>query len=394
MAMDNYPQEKREYDTPFLVRFTCVLISLCILVYIAIVGKTIIVPLILGFLVAMLMLPLSSFQEKKLKIPRIISSLVSTIVFSLMLVAVGYFFGLQITTFQEDLPEFKLRISQLLQNIQTYIYNRFGISEQEQMAYITKNAESLIKESSKYVETVFQSLSSLFFTGSFVFLNTFFFLLYRSHLSKFIVWTFSPQYQEKVRSVITEIQRVVKQYIFGLMIQVVIVSILMYIAFLIIGIKYSLMFAILCGVLNLIPYVGIFSATLLAAIVTLATDSPIQALWVIVSVVIVNSIDGNIITPKVVGSQVSLNSYVVLIGLLIAQSIWGIAGMFLAIPVLAIVKIVFDNVESLRPYGFLLGEEGAETPLFEKNYRVDNAKTIVPEDHQEEEQNVEKEEEQ
>src|SRR5690606_39760301 len=96
-----------------------------------------------------------------------------------------------------------------------------------------------------------------------------------------------------------------------------------------------------------LPILGVFSATVLASVVTLATGEPIQALWVIVAVIVVNSIDGNIITPKIIGSKVSLNSFVVLFGIVIAESIWGIAGMFLAIPMLAIFNIIFDNVEGL-----------------------------------------------
>src|SRR5690606_39373618 len=106
-------------------------------------------------------------------------------------------------------------------------------------------------------------------------------------------------------------------------------------------------------------YIAICAATVLASVITLATGDQIQALWVVIAVIVVNSIDGNIITPKIIGSKVALNSFVVLFGIVIAESIWGIAGMFLAIPILAIFKIIFDNVEGLRPYGFVLGEDSA-----------------------------------
>src|SRR5690606_6849127 len=205
-------------------------------------------------------------------------------------------------------------------------------------------------------------------SSTFVFLGIFFFLLYRSHLVKFLIWCFPPSDQSKVRVVITEIQSIIKQYIFGLLIQVVAVSTLMFIAYSIIGIKYALLFAVWCGVLSLIPYIGSCSATVLAAVVSLATGDPIHAWWVVSAVIVVNSSAGNIIAPKIIGSKVALNSFVVLFGIVIAKSIWGIAGMFLAIPILAIFKIIFDNVDGMRPYGFVLGEDNAPTPLFEKYY--------------------------
>src|SRR5690606_37132049 len=228
--------------------------------------------------------------------------------------------------------------------------------EGEQMQYISKNAGGVFKTGSGIAGTILALITSMSASSMFTFLGMFFFLLYRSHLVKFIVCCYPPQEGQEVKMLVSEVQSIIKQYIFGLMIQVVLVSAMMFIAYSIIGIKYALLLAILCGVLNLIPYVGVFFATVLAAVVTLATGEPIQALWVVVAVVVVNSIDGNIITPKIIGSKVSLNSFVVLFGIVIAESIWGIAGMFLAIAMLAIFKIIFDNVEGLRPYGFVLGE--------------------------------------
>src|SRR5690606_19394988 len=358
----------QQKKVPFVIRLTCVLLSIIAITYISIVGKSILVPLVIGFLVSMLLLPLANFQERKLKFPRIVSSLVSPILFSLVVIAVFFFIGTQMAQFTDDLPEFKQQIETLFHDAQVFVYDKFGVSEEEQINYIQKNAEEVIKKGSGVVSTAVMSVTSMLASSTFVFLGVFFFLLYRSHLVKFLIWCFPPSDQSKVREVINEIQSIIKQYIFGLLIQVIAVSSLMFIAYSIIGIKYALLFAVLCGVLNLIPYIGVFTATLLAAIVTLATGEPIQALWVIVAVLVVNSIDGNIITPKIIGSKVALNSFVVLFGIVIAESIWGIAGMFLAIPVLAIFKIIFDNVEGLRPYGFVLGEDNAPTPLFEKYY--------------------------
>lgn len=360
--------ENQKKKVPFVVRLACVLVSLIAIVFISIIGKSVLVPLVIGFLVSMLLLPLSNFQEKKLKFPRIVSSLVSPILFTLAVIAVIYFIGTQMAQFTEDLPEFQQQIEQLFHEAQVFVYDKFGVSEQEQIRYIEKNAEEVLKRGSGVLGTAVTSVTSMLGSSMFVFLAIFFFLLYRSHLVKFLIWCFPPKDQTKVKEVIVEIQSIIKQYIFGLLIQVIAVSSLMFIAYSIIGIKYALLFAVLCGVLNLIPYIGIFTATVFAAIVTLATGEPIQALWVIVAVVVVNSIDGNIITPKIIGSKVALNSFVVLFGIVIAESIWGIAGMFLAIPVLAILKIIFDNVEGLRPYGFVLGEDNAPTPLFEKYY--------------------------
>lgn len=353
---------------PFIIKLTCILISLIAIVYISILGKSLLVPLIIGFLIAMLLLPLANFQERKLKFPRIISSLVSPILFVLGVLGIGYFIGTQVARFTDDIPEFQQQMIDLFHKGTGFVQEKFGVSEEEQIQYINKNAETTIKKGSEMVGGMLLSVTNVLAASTFVFLYIFFFLLYRSHLVKFIVWCFRPEHQKQVREVLTSVQSIIKQYIFGLMIQMAFIAIALIIAFSVIGIKYAVLFAILCAVMNLIPYIGIFSATVLASLVTLTTGEPIDALWVIISVIVVNSIDGNIITPKVIGSKVSLNSFVVLFGIIVAESIWGIAGMFLAIPILAILKIVFDSVGDLRPYGFLLGEENAPTPLFEKYY--------------------------
>lgn len=353
---------------PFVIKLACVLISIISLVYIAILGKSILVPLIIGFLISMLLLPMSNFMERKLRFPRIVSSLISPILFVLGVLVIGFLIGTQVAKFTEDIPEFQKQIENVFHQVTDFVSDKFGVSESEQIQYINKNAASTIKKGSEMVGGMLLSVTSLLAASTFVFLYIFFFLLYRSHLVKFIVWCFRPEHQKQVRQVVASIQSIIKQYIFGLMIQMIFIAVALIIAFSIIGIKYAMLFAILCAVLNLIPYIGIFSATVLASLVTLTTGEPIDVLWLIVSVVVVNSIDGNIITPKVIGSKVSLNSFVVLFGLIVAESIWGIAGMFLAIPILAIFKIIFDNVVDLRPFGFLLGEDNAPTPLFEKYY--------------------------
>lgn len=376
---------------PFYLRLTCVLISLCLMTYISIVGQSILVPLVIGFLVAMLLLPVSNFFERKLRFPRIITSLISPILFVLLIVGVGYFLGTQIAHFKDDLPAFQQQLTTLFHNVQDFVYEHFGVKQSEQLEYLTENAEKTVKASTGFVGNALLSISSTLMSSTFVFLYIFFILLYRSHLVKFIKACFGQSNEATVMKIVNDIQKIIKQYLIGLMIQVVIVTTLMYIAYLIIGIKYAFLLAALAGILNLIPYLGIFTATSIAAIVTLATGEPIDALFAIIAVIVVNSIDGNIITPKIIGSQVQVNSFLVLFGIIVGESIWGISGMFLAIPLLAISKIIFDNVNDLKPYGFLLGEEGAPVPFFKNTYDRYlygiKSPEDLPEDLQTEEQN-------
>lgn len=359
----------KSQTVPFVVKLACVLVSLVTIVYVAVIGESILIPLFIGFLVAMLLVPLSDFMEKKLKFSRLITSFISPILFSLFVLGIVFFIGKQVVGFASDVPEFEHKAQVLFDQGADFISEKFGITKQAQLEYINKEAIAALQRNSKILGDIIISFTSMIASAAFVFLYVFFFLLYRRHFVKFMVWCFRPEHQNQVRETVCSVQSIIKQYIFGLLIQMTFIATALIIAFSIIGVKYAILFAVLCAVLNLIPYVGIFSATVFAAMVTLATGEPSDILWLFLSVIVVNSIDNNVVTPKVIGSKVSLNAFVVFFGIIVAESLWGVAGMFIAIPILAISKVVFDAVLDLRPFGFLLGEDDQLTPIFDKYYK-------------------------
>jgi predicted PurR-regulated permease PerM len=120
---------------------------------------------------------------------------------------------------------------------------------------------------------------------------------------------------------------------------------------------------LIAGIFNLIPYIGIFTSLVLSTFVTFATGAvATKILLVVIVYVVVHLIDSNILLPLIVGSKVRINALVTVIGVILGEMIWGISGMFLSIPVIAISKIIFDRVESLKPWGLLLGEEEENKP--------------------------------
>lgn len=359
----------KKESMPFIAKLACILVSLISIIYITIVGESILIPLFIGFLVAMLLVQVSDFLEKRLRFSRLITSFISPILFFLFVLGVVFFIGKQVVSFAADIPEFEHKIHILFDKGTDYVSEKFGVTKQDQVEYINKQAVATLQKSSKVLSGIIFSFTSIIASSAFTFFYIFFFLLYRRHFVKFLVWCFRPEHQDQVRETVYSVQSIIKQYIIGLLIQMTFIATALMIAFSIIGIKYAILFAVLCAVMNLIPYVGIFAATIFAAMVTLATGEPSDALWMFLSVIIVNSIDNNVVTPKVIGSKVSLNAFVVFFGIIVAESLWGIPGMFIAIPSLAILKVIFDAVLDLRPFGFLLGEDDQLTPIFDKYYK-------------------------
>lgn len=363
---------KRFLTLPFYVKLACVLISILLLGYLAKIGDTILIPMILGLLFSLLLIPLSNFMERKLHFPRTLAGILSVILF---FGALGYGLFLlasQLTLLKEDFPAFKEQIMDGAGKLQSWVSQQFGIQHKEQMEFINKTASKSVDSGTLFLGTALVSLSSLFILFVFTFLYTFFLLIYRGHIVKFLLFVNRVEDRPIVVDVVRQIQYVVKKYLIGLLIQMSLVSLLVFICLSLIGVKYSLLLALITGVFNVLPYVGIFSSMLIISILTFATSSLTHVVLVILALIIVHMIDSNFIVPKIVGSKVKVNSLFAMLSIIIGEMVWGISGMFLAIPILAIVKIVMDRIKELKPWGFLLGEEDSKDEVYKDLFETLN----------------------
>lgn len=352
---------------PFYLKLSCILISIVILGFLAIIGEQILIPMVLGLLIAILLMPLSRFMEKKLRFPRSLSSILASLLALAIIGGVIYVLSLQVAKLANDWPSFQKQFTDLIDDLQGWISRTFGVKRKDQLLYLNDTAKKSISTGTAILEKALKSIGYVLMLTGFTFLFTLFFLLYRTHLIKFLVASFSETYHTTVFEIIDNIQFMVKKYLVGLFLQMLIVTILCLIAYTIIGVKYNFMLAILTGILNILPYIGIFTALLIGALITFATAGVSHVLFIVIAIVVIHAIDGNIIMPRVVGSKVKINSLIVIIGLVIGEMLWGIAGMLLTIPVLAIMKIVFDRVEGLQSWGFLMGEDD-DVPVFKSTF--------------------------
>lgn len=343
--------------TPFYTKLAHILISIICLFYLAIIGETVLAPLLFALLFALLLLPFANFLENRWKIPRSLSSIL--VLLTLIIVISGTFVLLlsQLSELTNDLPAFKNQILVASTEIQTWIYNTFHINSKDQMGYLDNATSELLSKGTGLLGSTLLSVSSTILFLVFIFLYTFFILLHRRLLLKFVVSLFKDEHTVIVHDVVAQIQYIVKKYITGIFLQMLIVSTLACIAFEIIGIKYAFLLGIITGTFNVIPYIGILTALLIALLITFATMGSTEVLFVLISGIVIHIIDGNYIMPKIVGSKVKINTLVALLGLVVGEMVWGIKGMFLSIPVIAIVKVIFDRVDGLKSWGMVLGEE-------------------------------------
>jgi len=348
---------------PFYTKLAHITVSILAIGYIAIVGKTILAPLIIALLFAMLLIPFANLLERKLKFPRAMSSFVVLIILVGVISGVMVLLGSQLSEFSQDIPAFEKQLMDSLEMLQNWIAHSFHIDNDKQAEYINNTTSEALGKGTALVGATLMSLSSSLLFMVFIFLYTFFLLMHRSLLLRFILALFHDDHSPVVREVVSRIQYIIRKYIVGLLLQMAIVAALSCTVFSILGIKYAFLLGMLTGILNVIPYVGIFISLLLSVLVTFATATTTDVLFVIIALTVIHLVDGNYIMPKIVGSKVKLNTLTSVLGLVIGEMIWGITGMFLAIPVIAVAKVIFDRVEGLKPWGMVLGEdEPAITP--------------------------------
>ncbi|MDP4208205.1 MAG: AI-2E family transporter [Bacteroidota bacterium] len=182
-------------------------------------------------------------------------------------------------------------------------------------------------------------------------------LFYQPLLLEFIHKLFGTNYQSHVSEIVTQTKTLIQRYLTGLAIEALLVAILNIGALLALGIDYAILLGIIGALLNVIPYIGGIVAVALPMMVALATKSTAwYAVYVLVSYYFIQLIDNNYIVPKIVASKVKINAFFSIIAVIAGNALWGIAGMFLSIPLLAIVKLIFDHIEPLKPWGYLLGD--------------------------------------
>ncbi len=342
---------------PFYVKLCCTLISMVLIGYLCIIGQTILIPLLFALLCALILLPMAYWMERRLRFPRAISSIACMLLLTSAIFALFTLLGSQLSALANDWPAFRQQVAGSLNSLQQWISDTFHVNARQQIDYLNSTAAKSVSTGTSILGQTLLSLTSVLVLLIFTFLYGFFLLLYRRQIVRFLLSLFDVQHSVTVEKILAEIQYIVKKYIFGLFLQMLIVASLSFAAFFLIGIKYGFLLALITGVFNIIPYIGIFTALLLSVLITFATSSASHVLLVIFSLVIIHAIDGNYVMPRIVGSKVKLNSLFAMLAIVLGELMWGIPGMFLAIPMVAIIKVVFDRVQELKSWGYLLGDD-------------------------------------
>lgn len=356
---------------PFYERLSLVLIGLLSLGFLIVQGKEVLDPMMFGFLFALLLLPVSNFFERKCRLPRSIAAFLSITLMVLFITGIVYLVASQISILTNDWPLLKRQLDQTSNDIQHWISHTFHYNMAKQSVYIHNTVNKITASGTVVLGTTFGAVSSLVLFYIFIIIFTFFILFYRRLLLRFLIRVFREENSKTVFAIVENTQSIIRQYIIGLLMEMLIVSTTACLIFWLVGVKYFALLGIITGLFNIIPYIGIFSALLLSFLITFATGAVTKALIVALCVLGIHAIDSNFLLPIVVGAKVRLNALITFLGIVLGEMLWGLSGMFLSIPTIAILKIVFDHIESLKPWGFLLGGEYEYKKAAEKKMKTE-----------------------
>ena len=315
------------------------------------------VPFCFSLLIAFILMPAVRWLEKK-KIPTVISIILSFMAVVGIIFGISYFFGSQIANIITDFQNFTEDFTNLLdQGIKKY-NETFDFLPPIDHELVQQKAISFFQDSGgSILSSTFAQTSSFFASAFLVPVYVFLLLLYRKGIKKGITFFFAESKRTNVEQVLYEVQGVGKNYIYGLFTVMFILGIVNSIMLLIIGIDYAIMFGCLAAILIIIPYIGTYLGAALPILYALATMDLSHAIMVLIGFVLVQVIEGNFLTPKIVGSNTNVNALTAFIALIVGGYIWGIAGMVLSIPFVAMTKKVFKHVSGLQPLALLMGEE-------------------------------------
>jgi predicted PurR-regulated permease PerM len=343
---------------PLSVRFGFTLLSIILAFYGIIQAKDFLYPIAFATLLAYLLFPAVNFLEKK-GFPRILSIIIVEFTTIIMVYYASTFVYHLLLNFVNDFPKFKVQAGQNIDFLTHQFETIFNLRDQQVSDYLKESVRLFFEAGNHNFNKVFQATAGTLVTIGLMPVFVFMFLYYRTKFAIFILKIVPKNAKFRVLKALKEISLVATNYMGGVLMVVLILCILNSFGLYVIGMKYALTLGILSALFNFIPYFG----TLMGAVIPLGfsvliSASPFMPLRVIVLFVIIQFLENNILTPNIVGGNLRINALFIILSLIMGAMVWGIPGMIVVVPFLAIVKIIFKHSKTLEPYSYLISNSG------------------------------------
>lgn len=347
----------------FIYDLTVKLIFIGILIAALILGRPVLLPLSISLLLSFMLLPISRKLETW-RIPRGVAIIISLVFAATLFSGLIYFFYSQVLMFVSDWPKLNQQISAKIDTLYAFIHQNFNYSEVEVKNMVNERISTVGQSAGQILLGLFTATGTFIASAALIPIFIFFITYYRDKFEHFIYLALKKGNQaEHALDIIKKVSTVSQQYLKGVLIVIVILSILNSTGYLLFGLPHAILFGVLAAILNIIPYIGVIIGSVLPVLMALITKDHLSAAIGVLGVsIFVQFLENNFITPYVVGSSVSINPLTAIIALVTSALIWGVVGMVLALPFVGMLKVAFDNIEALKPYGYLIGEEKHFSP--------------------------------
>jgi len=344
----------KQIPQPYIVRLAATLVAVLLIVTALYFFKVVVVPLLFSIIFAVMIFPFC-LRLEKWGISKGIAAFLSVFFFTGLLAIMAYIIYAQVGTFADHIPQISAKLNSTINEVRDFAAQKFSMKKSEVGNRIQAELTRLQNSSISIISV--SALTALFINIFLVPLYIFFLIYYRHFFIEFFYKLFYFAERELIDETLQKMSLVIKGYLFGQLLDIVIIGTANAIALYFIGVGYPIILGFTIAVLCIIPYLGMIVGSLAAVLVAFrTTDTSWQPLAAFISLWIIHIIDSNLVAPLVIGSRVSLNPLMAIFVLFLFGELWGLPGLFLALPLTAIMKVIFDVVPGLKAYGFLLGE--------------------------------------
>ena len=357
---------------PFYAKASLIFIGLFTFISMLYIARGIIVPIIYATVIAILLSPLVNFFVRK-KINRVLAITISLGLLCIVTISFVVLLSSQLNVFTESFPRMLDKFYEMINKGVLWASANFNISTERINSFISVSKTSILNSSKVGIGNTLNTMGSAVILIFLIPVYVFMILFYHPLLLDFIRRLFGQSNIKEVNAVLSTTKTIVQKYLVALLLEAAIIATMNAAGLLILGIDYAIVLGIIGALLNVIPYIGGVAAVALPMMVALVTkSSPSYALLVLALYIIIQFIDNHYIIPKIVASKVKINALISIIVVITFGALWGIPGMFLSIPLTAIIKVIFDHIDSLKPWGFLLGDTMPAIAIFKIKRKKSN----------------------
>ena len=325
--------------------------------YLLMAGQSLLFPLFFAVFFSFILMPLEKAIFRRIP-SRFVSIFLCLLIVTGVVGGLAFLFGAQLVQIISDMTSIQDQLKHGLQEIFRFVDENIPyVDVPADQASIDKTVGKLLEAPIRFIGASLTDVAGFILNAVLTMIYTIFILIYKEAFRDFFTIQFARDKREEIGIVLTETVHLIQRYLIGMVTVIFILAILNCVGLMIIGVKYAIFWGVLAACLVIIPYIGTTLGGTFPFLYALATGEPWQPWAVLGMYMFIQQLEGNFITPKIVGSSVRINPFFALIAVVVMGSLLGIGGIVLAIPICAVLKLVAEEIDYLKPVALLMDKD-------------------------------------